>query len=378
MRVMGKEINDRALLILFLIAIALLYAMPLGFVSKGYGDVKVIPVDENGNVIGIKGMPVQTCFRIPCIKKYTNEEGYALFTHLPSPKDPNIKFKFTVNCPGCWGFSQENCYIHVEANKVNVLYCKLSGSEPEDGEMKCTEVGPHRYNKAKQRWELVEECGSGEECQCVSKFECKCVSFCVAGWKCKATNVRGYLTGTCEWRNVQPCPQSTPYCYEGECVECIYDSHCDDGLSYTEDRCENHKCVHIGAPPTTTTTTVRPTTTIAPTTTTTTTVKPTTTVITIPPVTTVPSLPSVAVCTTDEECDDGDPCTLDKCVMGECTHIFQDKDNDGICDALDKCPEEYGSEEYDGCPAPPFPWIWVFLGVVFIVGVIIIALIFKR
>jgi hypothetical protein len=49
--------------------------------------------------------------------------------------------------------------------------------------------------------------------------------------------------------------------------------------------------------------------------------------------------------------DDGDPCTLDECLNGVVTHTLQDADNDGICDADDDCPTvegEIGSSCDDG------------------------------
>ena len=40
--------------------------------------------------------------------------------------------------------------------------------------------------------------------------------------------------------------------------------------------------------------------------------------------------------------DDGDPCTLDVCANGNVSHTYQDFDTDGLCDALDNCPEDVG------------------------------------
>jgi len=59
---------------------------------------------------------------------------------------------------------------------------------------------------------------------------------------------------------------------------------------------------------------------------------------------------SFAQCFKDSDCDDSDPCTLDKCLDGKCINEFQDKDNDGICDAKDRCPDEAGLEQLEGCP----------------------------
>ena len=50
-------------------------------------------------------------------------------------------------------------------------------------------------------------------------------------------------------------------------------------------------------------------------------------------------------------CDDGDPCTLDFCnpALGCVSQAGLDSDNDGICDALDNCPNTPG-EIGDACP----------------------------
>jgi hypothetical protein len=39
------------------------------------------------------------------------------------------------------------------------------------------------------------------------------------------------------------------------------------------------------------------------------------------------------------DCGDGDPCTIDRCAAGACTHAAApDTDGDGLCDAIDNCP----------------------------------------
>jgi hypothetical protein len=46
-------------------------------------------------------------------------------------------------------------------------------------------------------------------------------------------------------------------------------------------------------------------------------------------------------CQTDDECDDGDPCTSDSCdaAIGLCFHDpLPDSDGDGVCDVADNCP----------------------------------------
>jgi len=412
----GKiELREEFILLLIFIA-GILLSLPLGFISKGYGDVKVVPVDSNGNPIKIKGMPI-TCMYNNKLQ-YTNSQGYTVFTHLPSPKDPSIKFKFKVNCPDCWGFSSEYCYIHVKADTTNVLYCKLSGTAPEDGEMKCGSLGPMKYSASLQKWQQVEECGGNEACVCTDKFHCICKSTgCTPGWFCKGSNIKAYRKSDCSVTTYQ-CPSSTPYCYDGMCVECYSDTQCNDFHYYTEDKCINHKCYHYGEKPTTTTTIpVIVTTTLPPTVTTTipaetckevckelgyvtggcfdtkqgyyigkqgcpndapycccltATTTTTTSTTTTPPIITTTTFYIPPFCTSNAECDDHDVCTLDKCVDGECVHIFQDKDDDGICDAKDKCPEEYGVAEHGGCPAPAPPWIWIGVGI----GVIVIAVLF--
>jgi hypothetical protein len=63
-------------------------------------------------------------------------------------------------------------------------------------------------------------------------------------------------------------------------------------------------------------------------------------------------------------CDDGNPCTIDGCAAGVCSHAFQDTDGDGICDALDNCstvpnPDQANADgdsagnACDGCPLDP-------------------------
>jgi len=37
-------------------------------------------------------------------------------------------------------------------------------------------------------------------------------------------------------------------------------------------------------------------------------------------------------------CEDPDPCTVDSCNEGLCSHVFQDSDGDGVCDGNDACP----------------------------------------
>ncbi|HSA58738.1 MAG TPA: thrombospondin type 3 repeat-containing protein [bacterium] len=61
--------------------------------------------------------------------------------------------------------------------------------------------------------------------------------------------------------------------------------------------------------------------------------------------------------------DDGDACTADSCdpSTGEVTHAFLDVDGDGVCDALDPCPEDPLNDadgdgicdSQDPCPADP-------------------------
>jgi len=59
-------------------------------------------------------------------------------------------------------------------------------------------------------------------------------------------------------------------------------------------------------------------------------------------------------CMNDNECDDDDPCTLDNCVSstGECENIFQDEDNDNVCDFYDICPngDDNIDSDDDGIP----------------------------
>lgn len=50
-------------------------------------------------------------------------------------------------------------------------------------------------------------------------------------------------------------------------------------------------------------------------------------------------------------CDDGNPCTLDQCWAGSpicgCVHTPQDSDWDGVCDALDNCPTTPNPDQTD-------------------------------
>jgi hypothetical protein len=56
---------------------------------------------------------------------------------------------------------------------------------------------------------------------------------------------------------------------------------------------------------------------------------------------------TVSPCTSDGECDDGDPCTTDTCVVGNCTHD-DDADDDGISDCDDTCPNTPMGEAVNG------------------------------
>ncbi|HUN79945.1 MAG TPA: S8 family serine peptidase, partial [Phycisphaerae bacterium] len=53
----------------------------------------------------------------------------------------------------------------------------------------------------------------------------------------------------------------------------------------------------------------------------------------------------------DPSCNDADPCTLDSCSAGVCSHVSQDADGDGVCDAHDQCPNTPVGEAADanGC-----------------------------
>ena len=248
----NREIKGIEFLVIIIASIVLLfYVHSLFFVSAGYGDVKVIPVDSAGRAIGIGGMPITSMYNNQL--KFTNEDGYVIFTHLPSPKDTTLKFKFKVNHQGGWGYSSEYCYLHVERDKTNILRCRLSGSAPTDGEMKCEGIGASRYSASFQRWQLVETCSDIEACECVDKFHCSCESSgCTPGWYCTGSNVRAYRSSNCVVTTSQ-CPSSAPRCYEGRCVECRGDGDCNDYHAYTMDRCVDNKCEYTGIKPTTTT-----------------------------------------------------------------------------------------------------------------------------
>lgn len=64
--------------------------------------------------------------------------------------------------------------------------------------------------------------------------------------------------------------------------------------------------------------------------------------------------PRVLTCTSDEQCDDGDPCTIDTCNNFGCTHLpnFNDTDGDAIPDCFDLCPDSPIGQPVDefGCP----------------------------
>ncbi|MBL7944624.1 MAG: thrombospondin type 3 repeat-containing protein [Flavobacteriales bacterium] len=48
-------------------------------------------------------------------------------------------------------------------------------------------------------------------------------------------------------------------------------------------------------------------------------------------------------CSSNTACDDNDPCTVDLCLDGFCTHTpVPDTDGDGVCDAIDTCPNTVG------------------------------------
>jgi len=58
-------------------------------------------------------------------------------------------------------------------------------------------------------------------------------------------------------------------------------------------------------------------------------------------------------CSSNTICDDNDPCTVDLCVDGFCTHTpFADSDGDGVCDATDNCPSLPG-QIGSACQAGP-------------------------
>jgi hypothetical protein len=47
------------------------------------------------------------------------------------------------------------------------------------------------------------------------------------------------------------------------------------------------------------------------------------------------------------ECNDGNPCTFDSCAAGVCVHTVQDADGDGVCDAVDNCPNVPNAGQQD-------------------------------
>ncbi len=59
----------------------------------------------------------------------------------------------------------------------------------------------------------------------------------------------------------------------------------------------------------------------------------------------------------DPTCDDGDPCTLDACAVGECSHDIEDEDGDGVCDLFDACSATPNGEPVnpDGCSCSQLP-----------------------
>ncbi|MBX3395969.1 MAG: hypothetical protein KF841_11445 [Phycisphaerae bacterium] len=64
--------------------------------------------------------------------------------------------------------------------------------------------------------------------------------------------------------------------------------------------------------------------------------------------------PRLLTCTSNEQCDDGDPCTIDICDNIGCAHLpdFNDADGDTIPDCLDLCPDSPAGQPVDefGCP----------------------------
>ncbi|MFO0973290.1 MAG: thrombospondin type 3 repeat-containing protein [Phycisphaerae bacterium] len=57
-------------------------------------------------------------------------------------------------------------------------------------------------------------------------------------------------------------------------------------------------------------------------------------------------IPLENCCTSDENCDDGDPCTRDVC-DGHCYHFPIDSDGDGVSDCADNCPADANSDQRD-------------------------------
>jgi hypothetical protein len=113
------------------------------------------------------------------------------------------------------------------------------------------------------------------------------------------------------------CTPGTPPCVDNAhcdenaatCLACISNTECDDGDACTDDACVNHQCVET---------------------------------------------PIAGCCDADAECDDGDPCTIDTCNGNTCTHTpAPDADNDGVCDAIDQCPDTPAGETANaqGCSA---------------------------
>jgi hypothetical protein len=145
---------------------------------------------------------------------------------------------------------------------------------------------------------------------------------CVAAVVRQAVRARS-LASTCKGKvkrdALVACPLATA---ATPCTGCSSDAQCDDGNPCTVDRCVDGTCEHgcvcvtpgsdlgcCGPGPlcvTTTTTTSSTTTTLPP-----------------PP------------CHTDADCDDGNPCTADRCVNGMCEHACVCLDGTG---AVSCCP----------------------------------------
>jgi hypothetical protein len=197
--------------------------------------------------------------------------------------------------------------------------------------------------------------------------QCRCCGQAAPYRRCVTSVVReavraGSLSPKCR-RKVKgdaliACPLSkaaTP------CTGCSGDAECEDGNPCTVDRCVDGACTHgcVCVTPGTGLGCCGPGPLCVTTTTSTTTTLPT------PP------------CSTDADCDDGNPCTADRCVNGTCEHacVCLDasgapnccpgpatlcarpcgKDTDGVCGGTCSAPDEVCAPSGGTCACTPIP-----------------------